>query len=93
MYPFRLPIGPIQIPPRPVGGRLAASVETVAAPAADFGFGPAGAAILLGHFWVTYCMTPQSKAERNVMITDTEHGEILYSNTGKYDTFQKNSLS
>ena len=54
MYPFRLPIGPIQIPPRPVGGRLAASVETVAAPAADFGFGPAGAAILLGHFWVTF---------------------------------------
>ena len=85
--------GFLHTPPRPVGGRLAVSVEAVAASAADLGFGPAGAAIFLGHFWVTYSAMTQSNTTRNVPCSHTIHLETQYLETQKYDTFRKNALS
>ena len=88
-----IPLGFLRISPRPVGGRLDLSVEAVAASAADLGFGPAGAAIFLGHFWVTYSAMTQSNTTRNVPYSHTIHIETQCLETKKYDTFRKNSLS
>ena len=47
----------------------------------------------LGHFWVTPKMMTRSKTKRNIMISSTKCGEMIYLKTEKYDTAQKNTLS